>query len=613
MTAAQAAFDAAHSDPLGPLPGYVKKLLSEPRFSGTVVPQILFKGTLRRRPWLIGSAYILQRTKEADGAVYYLRKPCGVQEAVRVNPWWDLQSEVLVCPDSYRPTQFEMTSKRRCDTSHEADPPTCGCGPNLMRCLQNRSQQNAFELSTRREVEGTISYVVDHELPIETVFTTRESFRDRNVEFLYQRWRVEAGELKSIGDYRDWPTDGKWAPRYESAAGEHAGLLTTPQVLYEETDIRQRQKVIYDLLWCKDPISGGASAQAMLSLGSSNFQVRSELWRILAARPLCTNCHARLDYGMQFFSGFPDARVASHFDTAAQLTGKGPLYGDNIQDARGEAELSPHGFATLAVKQKEFGQCMVRDVEEYVFGHRSSPETRQALLAAFARSGNFRELMITALLRYAATWQQEASSVVLEPQVATAVATPAALAEAGVPTPTDPGVLIPVSPQLRSLLDRYCVTCHDEGERDLRISQIPRSLMEKMLNQVAWGSMPKNASGMPLSRRHALVRELTARLYSDPVVHAQADSYFLTWGRAPPVYPVSTVMNVIHSQAGATPDHGGWNLAETMARPNVMQYSPGFAAIVAIEALRACKAAGKSGDELDRCLAQASAPANFSH
>ena len=144
-------------------------------------------------------------------------------------------------------------------------------------------------------------------------------------------------------------------------------------------------------------------------------------------------------------------------------------------------------------------------------------------------------------------------------------------------------------------------------------AKLPQALMGRMLNQVASGSMPKNAAGMPLARRHELIRALTATLYSDPAVRAQADSYFLTWDRAAPVFPIETVMNVIHTQAGATPSRGGWHLAETLARPNVMQFSPGLAAIVTIEALRACKAAGKSGDELDRCLLKTTTPANFTH
>ena len=57
---------------------------------------------------------------------------------------------------------------------------------------------------------------------------------------------------------------------------------------------------IDDVLWCVEADSVGATPETLLSIVGTDFQVRSEGWKDLAARPICTNCHARLDYGFQF-------------------------------------------------------------------------------------------------------------------------------------------------------------------------------------------------------------------------------------------------------------------------------------------------------------------------
>ena len=66
------------------------------------------------------------------------------------------------------------------------------------------------------ETIQTTRKIIEEDKPLSAIFTTNETFRNRDAEFLYQRWRVEAGEIHAIPDLSDWPEGGKWAPRFES-------------------------------------------------------------------------------------------------------------------------------------------------------------------------------------------------------------------------------------------------------------------------------------------------------------------------------------------------------------------------------------------------------------
>jgi hypothetical protein len=594
-----AAYHAKPGSPQQKLERYVDTLLADARFAGEVAPRLLLGDTLVHRSWLIRHAYVLQRKEQSGTAIYYLREPCTVEAAERVKPWWDLDSEVLVCADSHRPTQFVLAGERRCGIAVPGDPPLCGCGPNLARCFKDAAQRSAFHDSLVNEIKRSVAHVVGKDLPLKTLFTMNESVRDANIEYLYQRARLETGELPAVVDYRRFASQGAPLPRFESAPGQHAGILTMPHLTYLQADRRQRQRIFYEILWCKEATSTGASTAAMLSLGTSNFQVKGEAWRELAARPICTTCHARLDHGVLFFAGYVDGRIGVHFDNSALIKERGQLYGDSIRDPRGEGELTPRAFAELAVQQKEFGQCMVRDVKQHVFGHRGGADTDRALGAVFARSGDLRPLMRAALLQYAEKWPFEQAAAT---PVSSASAAAAANAEA-----------IAISPRLRALLDQHCVRCHDEAERDFRTATLPRPLAHKMLEQVSFGSMPKGSSGLSRPLRSELQQELIDQLWSDRADRDQAAAYYTTWQRALPVHPLEAAVNVVRSIAGPAKARTAMRFSESFVHPDLLQYTPGYSALTAIEALRACKANGQESEALDRCLDVATAPDNFIH
>ena len=121
---------------------------------------------------------------------------------------------------------------------------------------------------------------------------------------------------------------------------------------------------------------------------------------------VCMNCHARLDYGAQFFSGYPDSRASVHYIPALENAGTGPLYGRDLRDHRGDAPLTPLGFARLATTQPDFQSCMASHFISHVLGDRATSDDVHAIEAAVAQTQSFRASMKVALERYALRWRE---------------------------------------------------------------------------------------------------------------------------------------------------------------------------------------------------------------
>jgi hypothetical protein len=136
---------------------------------------------------------------------------------------------------------------------------------------------------------------------------------------------------------------------------------------------------LFSILWCSDRSSHGATAEAIYGLGVTDLR-NGDGWPKLAAMPSCTDCHARLDYGMQFFRGFASSYDSLFAGRELVAPGTGPLYGNDVSDLRGHADLTPAGFARLAVAQPELATCAVQRVSRY--DHRLAPPRRPAAPAA---------------------------------------------------------------------------------------------------------------------------------------------------------------------------------------------------------------------------------------
>ncbi|MBA3395936.1 MAG: hypothetical protein H0T89_25115 [Deltaproteobacteria bacterium] len=605
-----------------PLASYIDELLASDRFAREVVPALVFGAYVNvRNYYALPSAFVLKRSPETN-APLYLRAPCTSTEAVTVHPWWDLGTEVRVCPDAYRPEKWSMAAHEHtyrtrsvltCDSqigSPELETSSlCGCGPNLIRCLRDEQQYSEFTASLMNEVKQTTAYVVQHDLPMASLFTESATFRDRNVELYYRRQKINALEIKDVepelADLDAWPRDGKWAIRDEVSAGQHAGLLTSPQILHWLPDRRQRQRAYYEMLWCNLRNSFGATTHKVLELNTGNNSFVTDSWQKLAHTELCTNCHARLDYGFQFFMGYPDSRASTHFNPALASTASGPLYGTDLADHRGEAPLTPIGFAKLATAQPDFKACMASHFVSYVLGERATADDLRAIEAAVEHTGTFKPPMKIALERYAEHHRQEARAAKTE---APAKAAPARKGAKG---------SVVVSSALRTKLDALCTDCHDEvpytdnpdaddQPYDLRGGELPRALVVQMTDQVAFGMMPKDQT-LAARAREDLVRLLIGTLWTDPAARTEAERYYLGRSRGLPAHQLDNAIHAIDRLAGARSDIK-WGAIERAIWSDQATITPGFLAVTGLEALRACaRSAEGEGAQLDACLLRATA------
>lgn len=597
---------------------YADQLLADPRFGRSVVPRMVFKiASTQLSQNGFNRVMVLEHDVDASGLETWDSPdhgPCKPDETVQVHPWWAPATETIrICKDAYRPevwrdTRLPSVEKpvTRCDAGGAVvrPPPfVCGGGPSLQRATRDTEHFNEIRESLRQEVLRTTGWVVDQDLPIETLFTTNSTWRDRNAEYTYRLWDAEAHDRPvDMTGLDEWPADGKLAPRPEATPGMHAGVLTTPHLVYFNADRRQRMKMLYQIVWCTGPGSSGATASDILSLGSGNLQVTNDGWKVLAAKPICTECHAKLDYGARFFWGFEDANAtANHYQPESQLSGAGPLYGNDIDDPRGSAPLTPTGFASLALKQPEFAGCMVDDVVSHVFGAAATADDRRAVAEAYARKPTFRSLARTALLRFASQW-----SVPRPPP----------------PPELDPaapaGELVTLGPGLRHEVDQKCEGCHDGQTKDapdFRPAALPRTTVVSMLDQVAFGRMPKKKDALTEASRRALVELFASTLWSDPEPRAIALAHYTgDDGRTLSAYGIDTALDVVSAAAGA-PAPGAtpakpveWRLVEHGLAESFQQYDPGYVTITSLAASDACKRAGKTGDALDECIAKAIDP-----
>jgi hypothetical protein len=309
-----------------------------------------------------------------------------------------------------------------------------------------------------------------------------------------------------------------------------------------------------------------------------------------------------MDYGAQFFTGYGEARLGPFFTLRDVLPGKGPLFGTSINDPRGEGPLTPHGFAELAVAQPEFATCMAQDVAYHVFADRAEPTDLNALLDEYKRTGTLKGLMRVALGR-----------------LVSRTAVPQAAAHDNTSAPATPretsGEMVAVVPGLRRLLDSHCGDCHSSGKLNWDRASLERSTMIRMLNQVAFGMMPKTILGMSLSERRLMLEQIIASLWKEPSDRRHAEQYFVSRMRALPLHQVDADLRLIHQAAGIDPGGitrvGKRKQIERVSNldGSMMQYSPGIATSLALEALKACKNAAKDNDRvLQRCLSRAVLP-----
>ena len=502
------------------------------------------------------------------------KPPCSLREAERVRPWWDPEHDILVCPSSHRPDRIRATNGRHmlCSPVTAAfERQGCGCGPSLMYCIKSERVDD-LDLNVRKEFTDTVAWSVGQDRPLQDLFRGRETVRDRWIDWLYRRQLVENGAPAELLSGPGWAAGP--SPRPELRAGAQAGLLTSPQVATLGCEPRERLMAISDLIWCVAPRSVSVSADTVFRL-PTNFRAPMQGWQLLASMPVCDGCHARLDYGAQFFEGITagfhyDSRISPHAGSTMNM------YIHDQFDLRGRGEQTPAGFAELAVLQPEFGACMSKRVAAHVFGRHATEADIASLLEVFKARPTYRALLTSALVSYAERrlWTADERGEIA--QVA--------------PAPSQLG--------LGALVEQYCSDCHDSGAAEKAWSSsralTDHSALVQALDSIGGRRMPPPSDPLDPTVKQRFVAVLAERIWPDPDARNTAlDSYS---GRLDnvEVHRRASTMKIIGGLAGVNVDDAITKIAPLYAGSgrDAQEYTPDFALNTVIDGIAACKLAG---------------------
>lgn len=545
------------------------------------------------------------RTVQVEGkGVYTLGRTCTLEDSVKVRPWWRTKGTVRVCNHAYRPDVLVSEDGRMCGASTmlPGGAEGCGCGPRLMWCVRNDKQRTAMLASLRAEVDDTVAFVVNHDLPLEQLFLMNATVRDRYVETIYRRSAVAAGADPDILDARDHPSTPTLLPRDDLIEGQHAGILTAAGLIFTSDALRGVMRDYYSHLWCARTSSSGVTTERVMNLGVVDLRV-GDGWQQLAAMDICTDCHARLDYGMQFFAGYPSSTMGIDFRPDQALDGAGPLYSKHIGDQRGVDALTPQGFARLALTQPEFGECMAEKVVGHVLGDRATPDDRDAVLLAFEDEHTYKAMMRIALQRFAAHATTPAGATDSDPVRPPRAGLADHADDSGV---VEDGVALPM--ELVRSVDNHCAHCHDGIDLvDLTGTHLPASTVNFMLEQVAFGSMPLGPSEFTVHDRDAFVEAAITTLWPEPAAQEEARAFFASGQMAHATHRFRAATNTVATRAEVSKIKYMRGL-QTTVEPRDRSFTPGMATSIGLVALEACKSAGNTGDDLRACVLDASKP-----
>ncbi len=532
----------------------------------------------------------LSTFEEAGQTIYYLpggdlvgsiviggsaKPPCSLRQAERVRPWWDLEHEILVCPSSHRPHQIRAINGKHklCSPVPPAfERQGCGCGPSLMYCIKSEQRLDELRVSIRKEFTDTIAWSVKQDRPLQDLFRGRETVRDRWVDWLYRRHLVESGAPAEQLSGAGW-VEGR-SPRPELHPGAHAGLLTCPQISTLGSEPRERLMVVSDLIWCVKPRSVSVTADTVFRL-PTNFRAPMQGWQLLASMPVCDGCHARLDYGAQFFEGVTGG---FHYDSRIlpRAGSMMSMYVHDQFDLRGRGEQTPAGFAELAVSQPEFGACMSKRVAAHVFGRHATADEVASLLEVFKTRPTYRALLTSALVSYAERRLWSAS-------------------ERGEIAHADPAAS---QLGLGALVEQYCSDCHDSGAAEKAWSSsralADHSAMVQALDSIGDRRMPPPSDPLDPTVKQRFVALLAERIWPDADArNAALDNYS---GRLDnvEVHRRASTMKIIGALAGVDLEDAIAKIAPLYAGTgrDTQEYTPDFALNSVMDGVAACKRAG---------------------
>jgi len=266
-----------------------------------------------------------------------------------------------------------------------------------------------------------------------------------------------------------------------------------PYLQYEQDSLRARALRRHSMLWCLSSGSGHVTSAEVNKIGATNLRAL-EGWKKLASSDGCTTCHAHLDYGAQFFKSYASSWVgvtnaAPPFPRGDE---RGPMYGLNIKDLRGEAALTPAGFAELALRDQRFAACMTKRVADYLAPEGLPQAQLQEMEHRFTERYSFKDLVKAGV------------EVALQK-----------------PTPT-----VARPPSLASVGER-CAACHTDGPfAFFSGGKLSKVAVPAMIDAIAEGRMPP---GPDLQREEQ--RQLVATLidygFDDQAQRDKARAFYL--------------------------------------------------------------------------------------
>jgi cytochrome c5 len=213
---------------------------------------------------------------------------------------------------------------------------------------------------------------------------------------------------------------------------------------------------------------------------------------------------------------------------------------------------------------------MAENIVSYILGDHAHEGDGRRFYRLYTERPFFRDMLKAALLLH------------LERSVGSA-----AVAASG-SEPRDPVDVI------AALTGRYCLACHDgsiEELPNLDGDPIPREHGLSVLNAVAFEAMPKHPVVMEEHARRELVSALIAWMWpNDQLARRTARNYYGRENQPRTVQAIANALSLVRHTAGATAEDGlSWEHAEGGITPEEARFTPGFAALVGLEAVDACR------------------------
>ena len=579
--------------------GVVEMLLADHRFTNVVVGTMLLEDYRFPSYFAPNGMFVLKQ--EDPSQPYYLRKPCKPADTVSVEPWWALGTQIKVCADAYVPDKVVLapqpgraTQRPPLCGSWRTPQPGCGCGHNLIHCTHNKAQRRAIRTSIANEVFDTIGYVVSSGEPLQAIYTTNATFRDRNAEVMYRMHDAAAGKPWREGFERY--EKASWQPRSEGFPGMHAGILTTTD-LSRFTDVPRSEMMAYfSLMTCST--SDGAHVSAHEALGVDTASIRQESGGkdYLAHQVGCTNCHARMENAIGFFAAWRSVFHSVEIEPELQVIKEGHVYLNDIDDLRGTVQTTPAAFAGVVTAQPEFASCQAGRIANYLFnGAPQEPSLAGDLAAMIMANKPARDVLKVALTRYIQRMSERVEATdALESSVDSTYSVPF---QAEAVRTFDAGLVAALS---------VCEDCHG-GEKKwidqaVKTHKTTALHMLRMADMVASRSMPKKVA-LSDADREGLVTKLCQTAWADSKLGNETAAVLLGHRRPSSVHEFGTV---VHLFEGMVPNNSDqpWKVPELMMKPGSNFLTPGTAATYGLEALRVCHERSKAPSDIDACMDQ---------